>query len=149
MPFINGRFYMNPAYGRAIERARRANQIWSEEIPGLGGSHLQEQVFWSDNSPRDSQQRHSGEHWITIDGHHVLIEGDGEQHSQRDRGRQRQRATRERIANIAKRYAGSTDRAYATQKGNFARNTNKCNKFVYDVTKEAGAEATYTGKDGK
>ena len=22
MPFINGRFYMNPAYGRALERAR-------------------------------------------------------------------------------------------------------------------------------
>ena len=37
MPFINGRFYMNRAYGRAIERARTANQIWSEEIPGLLG----------------------------------------------------------------------------------------------------------------
>ncbi|HEV2298321.1 MAG TPA: hypothetical protein VGR72_07375 [Candidatus Acidoferrales bacterium] len=25
MPFINGRFYANPAYGRALERARQAD----------------------------------------------------------------------------------------------------------------------------
>lgn len=35
MPFINGRFYANPAYGRALERARRFNSggIWSEDFP--------------------------------------------------------------------------------------------------------------------
>jgi hypothetical protein len=27
MPFINGRFYMNPAYGRAAERARGSEAI--------------------------------------------------------------------------------------------------------------------------
>jgi len=33
MPFINGRFYANPAYGRALERARRSSSggIWTEE----------------------------------------------------------------------------------------------------------------------
>jgi hypothetical protein len=35
MPFINGRFYANPAYGRALERARRSSSggIWSEDFP--------------------------------------------------------------------------------------------------------------------
>jgi len=35
MPFINGRFYANPAHGRALERARRASSdgIWSEDFP--------------------------------------------------------------------------------------------------------------------
>jgi len=35
MPFINGRFYANPAYGRALERARRSSSggIWTEDFP--------------------------------------------------------------------------------------------------------------------
>jgi hypothetical protein len=38
MPFINGRFYANPAYGRALERARRSNSggVWSEDFPEQG-----------------------------------------------------------------------------------------------------------------
>lgn len=75
MPFINGRFYMNPAYGRAIERARTANQIWSEEIPGLTGSSLREQNFANDVSPSETHRKDSDAHWVTIDGHHVLISG--------------------------------------------------------------------------
>jgi len=47
MPFINGKFYMNPAYGRAIENAR-ANE---------------------------STDKDQGGHWVTIDGRHVLIQG--------------------------------------------------------------------------
>jgi rare lipoprotein A (peptidoglycan hydrolase) len=54
MPFINGRFYMNPAYGRALEDAR-ANEAAS--------------------SQQDLQQQASGTHWVTIDGRHVLIQG--------------------------------------------------------------------------
>lgn len=46
MPFVNGKFYMNPAYGRAIENARA-----SESTDGDQGGH-----------------------WVTIDGHHVLIQ---------------------------------------------------------------------------
>ena len=46
MPFINGKFYMNPAYGRALENVRA-------------------------NGPTDEDQ---GGHRVTIKGHHVLIE---------------------------------------------------------------------------
>jgi hypothetical protein len=46
MSFINGKFYMNPAYGRAIENARA-------------------------NESTDGGQ---GGHWVTIDNHHVLIQ---------------------------------------------------------------------------
>src|ERR1700735_18156 len=45
MPFINGKFYMNPAYGRAIERARRANEIWSEELPPIRRDATSEPEF--------------------------------------------------------------------------------------------------------
>jgi hypothetical protein len=45
MPFINGKFYMNPAYGRAIERARRANEIWSEELPPIRQDATSEPEF--------------------------------------------------------------------------------------------------------
>ena len=35
MPWINGRFYANPQFGRALERTRIANsaRVWSEEYP--------------------------------------------------------------------------------------------------------------------
>lgn len=37
MPLINGRFYANPLFGRALERARAADsgQVWSEPRPEL------------------------------------------------------------------------------------------------------------------
>ena len=54
MPFINGKFYMNPAYGRALEDARA-----SEEA----------------SRHSDSGQRGPGSHWVTINGDHVLIQG--------------------------------------------------------------------------
>ncbi len=46
---------------------------------------------------------------------------------------------RDRIVKIAKKYEDSTDWAYDKKKGNFGKNTNKCNKFVYDVLKESKA----------
>jgi hypothetical protein len=38
MPWINGRFYANPLFGRALERARAAEsgRVWSEQYPELG-----------------------------------------------------------------------------------------------------------------
>jgi len=39
MPWINGRFYMNPAYGRGIERARSL-----EARPGEENSEQQSSV---------------------------------------------------------------------------------------------------------
>ena len=111
MPFINGKFYMNPAYGRAVERTRQPGA--SAATPG----------------PND----HAAEgHWVTIDHRHVFID-----------------ETRSRIAATARKYRGSTAWAFDKRKDGFGPNTNKCNKFVYDVTKEAGAPATVTGSDGK
>lgn len=49
-------------------------------------------------------------------------------------------AKRKLIDAIARGYDGSTLWAKAAKKDDFAKGTNKCNKFVYDVTKEAGAE---------
>jgi hypothetical protein len=48
--------------------------------------------------------------------------------------------------NIAKSYNGSTAWCKACKKDNFPSGSNKCNKYVYDVTKEAGAEARYKGR---
>ena len=53
MPFINGRFYMNPAYGRAVERAR-ANEA---------ATSLQE---LQQSQARDPHEDENG-HWVTID----------------------------------------------------------------------------------
>lgn len=79
---------------------------------------------------------------MTINGRHVLIE-DGAA------GSDTSEAARKKIATIARKYNGSTAWAYAKRKDNFPANTNKCNKFVYDVTKEAGAPAVVIGSDGK
>ncbi len=59
--------------------------------------------------------------------------------------------TRADIAATAQKYSdeASTAWAFAAQKGAFACNTNKCNAFVGDVTKEAGAPVSVTGSDGK
>jgi len=62
---------------------------------------------------------------------------------------QKTREKRQKIARTAKKYSGNTDWAFKKKKDNFPCDRNKCNKFVYDVTKEAGAEAIITGRDGK
>ena len=120
MPFINNRFYMNPAYGRAIQKARIAK-------PGIETSRDAQP-----SGAQDAQRPNSGGHWVTIDHHHVLIDG-----------------TRQRIADAARKHLGSTDWAFDKRKGNFPSGTNKCNKFVYDATREAGAPAVVIGKDGR
>jgi hypothetical protein len=68
MPFINGRFYANPAYGRALERARRASSggIWSEDFPeqtqGTGGevSHRRDALQAASRSVRAGRRKHQG-----------------------------------------------------------------------------------------
>jgi hypothetical protein len=54
MPLINGKFYMNPAYGRALEDARAGE----EASPHNGSS-----------------QQGPDSHWVRINGRHVLIQG--------------------------------------------------------------------------
>ena len=52
MPFVNGRFYINPAYGRALEAARAAEAA---------------------SQRHDTDPQELAAHWVTIDGRHVLI----------------------------------------------------------------------------
>jgi len=61
MAFINGRYYMNPAYGRAIERARL-------EAAGLD---REREEFSASRSDQDQNQNG---HWVTINGRHVFIQ---------------------------------------------------------------------------
>jgi len=123
VPIVNGRFHINPAHGRAVERARLA-RAERNALP----------------RHRNQEDEQSG-HWVTINGRHVLID-------EAQAGRA-SRSARDRIAATAEKHSGSTAWAYAKRKANFPVGTNKCNKFVYDVTKEAGAEATTIGSDGK
>src|SRR5262245_62074563 len=44
------------------------------------------------------------------------------------------------IVRVAKSKVGSQDWLYSKRKDNFGENTNKCNKFVYDVLVEAGVQ---------
>ena len=68
MPFINGRFYANPAYGRTLERARRSNSggIWSEDFPeqdrGIDeeGSHRRDATQAVQHSGRAVHPKHHG-----------------------------------------------------------------------------------------
>ncbi len=60
MPFINGKFYMNPAYGRAVEHLRLRGAT------PIKGAAQQAEVR-EDGDP-DGR-------WVTIDGNHVLIQG--------------------------------------------------------------------------
>ncbi|MFZ0883127.1 MAG: hypothetical protein WAN14_06985 [Candidatus Acidiferrales bacterium] len=59
MPFINGKFYMNPSYGRAVEHVRLRG---ATPIKGAA---------------QQAEAREDGDpdgHWVTIDGNHVLIQ---------------------------------------------------------------------------
>ncbi|WP_020466071.1 CHAP domain-containing protein [Singulisphaera acidiphila] len=44
------------------------------------------------------------------------------------------------IVRVARSKVGAKDWMYGTAKDEFAANTNKCNKFVYDVVVEAGVK---------
>lgn len=58
MPVINGRFYMNPGYGRALERAWLREEGAENDEP--------EVVSAAETDGADG-------HWVTIDHRHVLI----------------------------------------------------------------------------
>ncbi len=109
MPFINGRFYMNPAYGRAVEQARTA----------AATSHP--------HQPQDPNA-----HWVTMDGRHVLIReaqpGRASIHevSQKNRGR------RAAIADAARKHDGDTSMPYTPGHPT-------CNLFVQKAVAESGA----------
>jgi len=70
------------------------------------------------------------------------VEGDPAQFGQAQNNQQ----TRDDIAKTANKYKDSTDWAYDKKKGAFGCNTWKCNQFVGDVVKEAGAPAEVNGR---
>lgn len=59
MPLLGGKFYMNPAYGRALERAREAEDVLQR------------------NKLADAR-------WVTISGRHVLIQEDAQTPARRN-----------------------------------------------------------------
>lgn len=71
MPWINGTYYLNPAHGRARERARRAEAQRQATRPASDDTRT--------GDPRQSNatlpQRGTDDdgHWVTIDHRHVLI----------------------------------------------------------------------------
>jgi hypothetical protein len=67
VPFINGKFYANPAYGRALENARIADLVGRNDTPVEVA-----QVAAKTRQPEPTPQGDDG-HWVTIAGHHVFI----------------------------------------------------------------------------
>jgi hypothetical protein len=109
MPFINGRFYMNPAYGRALEAARAkdsANHLdphpfarRSDLIDHHGEWTPAPTLLSSEqdrNLGRQDLAQNSGR-WVSIDGHHVLIQENHEGRVPYDKPRNKREAA---LANI-------------------------------------------------
>ena len=68
MPFLNGRFYMNPIFGAGLERARRANagREWSEESPqaapqAASNAGLQQRAAHAAKSSGAKHKGHTGD----------------------------------------------------------------------------------------
>ncbi len=109
------------------------------------------------STPNSGEQSHRAQardasdgHWVTIDHRHVFIQESKSNHAEHAHGSaQHNQRRREEIADIAKEYDHSTAWAFNKKKDDFPAGSNKCNKFVYDVTNEAGAKATVIGSDGK
>ena len=156
MPVINGRYYMNPQHGVALEKARA-----EEESLRLNGAP---QPSWLDRFlglvPTDDvrqqiSQAHSNSNAIfreeprSGDLYEAEVQNQNIEPVQQRGAKNAEQRTPQNTAATAEKYNGSTEWAFTAQKGAFAPKTNKCNAFVGDVTKEAGAPASVTGSDGK
>jgi CHAP domain-containing protein len=149
MTIINGRYYMNPQYGAALERDRAngaPQPSWLDRFLGFAPADGdQEQISQGDASTTDvSRQTSASGDPDELDAQNRSSNG-----AQQNQSQNTNPQMPHSIAATAGKYSGSTDWAYAAQKGAFAPYTNKCNAFVGDVTKEAGAAAFVTGSDGK
>ncbi len=71
------------------------------------------------------------------------------QQNQSNEGSQTNLDKRKEIAKVATDKDGDRSYAQNEKKDDFGPGTNKCNKFVYDTTKEAGATEQVKGSDGK
>jgi len=109
MPFINGKYYMNPAYGRALEAARAKDLAKRHDVHPFarqsdltdryGASTPEDTLLISEQDRKLGRRdlaRNSG-HWVTIDGHHVLIQESHEGRVPYDKPRNKREA---KLANI-------------------------------------------------
>jgi hypothetical protein len=153
MPIINGRYYMNPQYGAALERAREAGA----EQDDRGATWLDRFLGFVPAEEDEGQSSQPDE-----DSSNMLYAESGRQNNDdleaQNRNNDQTQQNRELnptqegakgVADTAGKYGGSTDWAFARRKGAFGPNTNKCNQFVGDVTTEAGVRASVIGRDGK
>ena len=121
MPFINGRFYMNPAYGHAVERARGAQTT---------------------SNQHESQQQDEEARWVTIDGRHVLIRETQAGRPPSHKVSQENRGRRVAIADAARKHDGDTSMPYTPGHPT-------CNLFVQKAVAESGApKPVVTKADG-
>ena len=152
MPIIGGRYYMNPQYGAALERDRAANPPDEDQLP-----------IWLDqflgfvSKDTDSDTKSEGN-----DASDDIVQGGPEETNVSDFVAQNQNSETSPqaypqtgnaqkvpdIAGAAEKYDGSNDWAFGARKGPWGPNTNKCNEYVGDVVKEAGAPAYIRAKDG-
>lgn len=72
MPWVNGRFYANLLYGRALERAREFDR--DKASPDSKDRQL------------ESREADANAHWVTVNGHHVFI--NETEHGTKQRGLQ-------------------------------------------------------------
>jgi hypothetical protein len=92
MPVINGRFYINPAHGRALERARTAEAAgrrtsqhgnlfyyWGPSEPGgvAHGPDLGNNEFEASRAEWNEPGQSENGRWVTINHRHILIRGKG------------------------------------------------------------------------
>jgi hypothetical protein len=110
--------------------------VWSEEHFAAEPQPVQ-----ATQRSTGSAEQEQGARWVTINGRHVLM--------QASQTGPAQQTTGDRIAKTAEKYEGSKAWSFTGRKDDFGPNTNKCNKFVYDVTEEAGAPALVIGSDGE
>ena len=121
MPFINGRFYMNPAYGQAVENARAAEGTSNQHEP----------------QPHDPNA-----HWVTLDGRHVLIREAQAGRAPIHEVNHKNRGRRAAIADAARKHDGDTSMPYTPGHPT-------CNLFVQKAVAESGApKPVVTKADG-
>ena len=111
MPFISGKFYMNPAYGQAVENARAAE--------GTSNQHAQQ--------PQDPNA-----HWVTMDGRHALIRQTQAGRAPIHEVNHKNRGRRAAIADAARKHDGDTSMPYTPGHPT-------CNLFVQKAIAESGA----------
>ncbi len=94
MPFISGKFYANPAFGRGVEAARLVELSSQQGAP-------------SQPVTAGQQEKHDeGTRWVTIDGRHVLIRDGQAQRQPHVSARDKAYLDKyyDAVASLAKRY---------------------------------------------